>query len=304
MSDNKNGGNRANLLILLSFLAFVAVNAISYKFFSSDSVVWFENFVPSEESVTIISGTATPTTSTAKATGTVSATKTTETVSALKKTSTTRVSGDLEQKTSETATAVEVFEDELPLYIDINTADREELKLLDGIGDVRADAIIEYREANGGFKNIDEIKNVKGIGDGIFSEIADFIYVENPVYPENSENSEEIQEDYDNRDSEISENSEVPETSENDVSEKSVSEEEEEVTEYVPTLEDVAPINLNTADAELLLLLPYVDEEIADEILNLREEIGGFGNSYELLYLKSLTQEQVAEIVNYVTVGD
>lgn len=302
MSDNKNGGNRANLLILLSFLAFVAVNAISYKFFSSDSVVWFENFVPPEESVTIISGTATPTTSTAKATGTVSATKTTETVSALKKTSTTRVSGDLEQKTSETATAVEVFEDELPLYIDINTADREELKLLDGIGDVRADAIIEYREANGGFKNIDEIKNVKGIGDGIFSEIADFIYVENPVYPENSE---EIREDYDNRDSEISENSEVPETSENDVSEESVSEEEEEeVTEYVPTLEDVAPINLNTADAELLLLLPYVDEEIADEILDLRERMGKFNNSYELLYLKSLTQEQVAEIVNYVTVGD
>lgn len=298
MSDNKNGGDRANLLILLSFLAFVAVNAISYKFFSSDSVVWFENFVPPEESVTIISGTATPSTSSFKATGTVSATKTAESVSALKKTSATRVSGELEQKTSETATAVEAFEDELPLYIDINTADREELKLLDGIGDVRADAIIEYREANGGFKNIDEIKNVKGIGDGIFSEIADFIYVENPVY---SENSEEIQEDFENQ---YSENSEVPETSENDVSEESVSEEEEEVTEYVPTLEDVAPIDLNTADEELLLLLPYVDEEVADEILDLREKMGKFSNSYELLYLKSLTQEQVAEIVNYVTVGD
>ena len=302
MSDNKNGGNRANLLILLSFLAFVAVNAISYKFFSSDSVVWFEDFVPSEESVTIISGTATPSTSSSnsKATGTLSATKTAETVSASKKTSTTRVSGGSEQKTSETATAVEVFEDELPLYIDINTADREELKLLDGIGDVRADAIIEYREANGRFKNIEEIKNVKGIGDGIFSEIADFIYVENPVYPENSE---EIQENFENQ---YSENSEISEPPEDDVPEESVPEEPvtEPETEYVPTLDDVAPIDLNTADEELLLLLPYVDEEIADEILNLREEIGGFGNSYELLYLKSLTQEQVAEIVNYVTVGD
>ena len=101
-----------------------------------------------------------------------------------------------------------------------------------------------------------------------------------------------------------SENSEISELPEDDVSEESVSEEEEEVTEYVPTLEDVAPIDLNTADAELLLLLPYVDEEVADEILDLREKMGKFSNSYELLYLKSLTQEQVAEIVNYVTVGD
>ena len=42
--------------------------------------------------------------------------------------------------------------------ININTASREELKTLQGIGQVRADAIIKYREAHGPFKSLDELR--------------------------------------------------------------------------------------------------------------------------------------------------
>lgn len=55
--------------------------------------------------------------------------------------------------------------------VDINTATAEQLKTLNGIGDSKAKSIIEYREQNGGFKSIDEIKNVTGIGDKMFEKI-------------------------------------------------------------------------------------------------------------------------------------
>jgi competence protein ComEA len=59
--------------------------------------------------------------------------------------------------------------------ININTADISELIKLHGIGTVKARAIIEYRQQNGPFKSIEEIKNVKGIGEVTFNRIKDYI---------------------------------------------------------------------------------------------------------------------------------
>ena len=49
--------------------------------------------------------------------------------------------------------------------VDINTADAATLESLSGIGEAKAKAIIEYREKNGKFKNLDDLSNVPGIGD-------------------------------------------------------------------------------------------------------------------------------------------
>lgn len=61
--------------------------------------------------------------------------------------------------------------------ININTATKEELVTLSGIGDAKAEAIIEYRKTNGYFTSIEDILNVNGIGDAIFTKIKDFITV-------------------------------------------------------------------------------------------------------------------------------
>ncbi|MFT5874626.1 MAG: competence protein ComEA [Clostridium sp.] len=59
--------------------------------------------------------------------------------------------------------------------ININTASREELKTLTGIGDAKADVIIEYREQNGGFKSVEELTKVGGIGEKTLSKFIDKI---------------------------------------------------------------------------------------------------------------------------------
>ena len=61
--------------------------------------------------------------------------------------------------------------------ININTASREELKTLPGIGDLKAEAIIAYREEFGDFASVEDIKNVSGIKDGSYERIKDFIKV-------------------------------------------------------------------------------------------------------------------------------
>lgn len=62
--------------------------------------------------------------------------------------------------------------------IDINHASESELCALPGIGSTRAAAIISYREKNGDFANIEEIKNVSGIKAGTYEKICDYIKVQ------------------------------------------------------------------------------------------------------------------------------
>ena len=61
--------------------------------------------------------------------------------------------------------------------VNINTANQSELDSLPGIGPSIAQKIIDYREENGNFKNIEELQNVKGIGDAKYEEIKDRVTV-------------------------------------------------------------------------------------------------------------------------------
>jgi len=61
--------------------------------------------------------------------------------------------------------------------ININKADGQELQNLPGIGPAKAAAIIEYRNASGPFKTIEDLKNISGIGDKTFEKLKDLIVV-------------------------------------------------------------------------------------------------------------------------------
>lgn len=61
--------------------------------------------------------------------------------------------------------------------VNINRASKEELMTLSGIGESRAEAILQYRTEYGAFASIEDLKNVSGIKDGIYDKIKDKITV-------------------------------------------------------------------------------------------------------------------------------
>lgn len=61
--------------------------------------------------------------------------------------------------------------------LDLNTATAAQLETLPGIGAATAARIVEYREKNGGFKKIEELMNVKGIGEKSFLKLKPLVSV-------------------------------------------------------------------------------------------------------------------------------
>lgn len=61
--------------------------------------------------------------------------------------------------------------------INLNTADAEQLQTLPGIGPSRAEAIIAYRQQHGRFTSVDQLLEVKGIGEKILAGLEDYVIV-------------------------------------------------------------------------------------------------------------------------------
>ncbi|WP_226677357.1 helix-hairpin-helix domain-containing protein [Mesobacillus jeotgali] len=72
---------------------------------------------------------------------------------------------------------VQVGETEGNGTVNLNSAGSSELQTLPGIGPAKADAIIEYREMNGPYKSIEDLKEISGIGDKTFEKLKDLISV-------------------------------------------------------------------------------------------------------------------------------
>ena len=64
--------------------------------------------------------------------------------------------------------------------VNLNTATQAELEKLPGVGAATAKTIIEYRQKNGGFKKIEELMNVKGIGEKSFLKLKPLVTVTPP----------------------------------------------------------------------------------------------------------------------------
>lgn len=76
--------------------------------------------------------------------------------------------------TEEKQTATEM---NVNLPLNINTCTYEELLAIEDIGEARASAIIEYRDALGSYTAVEQIKNIEGIGESLYEKISPYLFV-------------------------------------------------------------------------------------------------------------------------------
>ncbi|HEL1732128.1 TPA: helix-hairpin-helix domain-containing protein [Streptococcus suis] len=80
--------------------------------------------------------------------------------------------------TSTTASSAMSQDEKNTTLVNLNTATEADLQTISGIGAKRAADIIAYREANGGFKSVDDLNNVSGIGDKTMESIRPYVTVD------------------------------------------------------------------------------------------------------------------------------
>lgn len=163
---------------------------------------------------------------------------------------------------------------------DINKVSVEQLMKINGIGRITADKIISYRNQVGIITNLLQLSEIDGIGNATIDRLSEFLYVSDEFYCEYN--------DYQGYES----------------AETSISyEEEPQATEYTQQHEpQLEKVNINTADAETISECLLINIELADKIIELREEIQYFSNPRELLYVDGISESMIAERMDYIEI--
>ena len=159
-------------------------------------------------------------------------------------------------------TTHEITQDYNSGLININTATASQLTALNGIGESKAAAIVEYREQHGDFGSVDELLNVPGIGEKILEGLRDQVTVGAPsVTADSAGTTHEITQDYSS-----------------------------------------GLININTATASQLTALNGIGETKAAAIVEYREQHGRFTSVDELLNVRGIGEKTLANIRGQITV--
>lgn len=169
--------------------------------------------------------------------------------------------------------------------VDINLVTKEQLMEIDGIGEVTADKIISYRSETGVIYNMDILTDISGIGESTLELLKEYLYVSESDY----------------RDIEEYTVTEEPVQTENDHEETQTETTAVSTTVQASVAEPVRQcVNVNEADAEEISEKLLIDIELAQNIVEVREQIQVYTNALELLYAKGMTESKLAELWDYI----
>ncbi|MDO4944147.1 MAG: helix-hairpin-helix domain-containing protein [Ruminococcus sp.] len=268
--------NEKGLYIVLGvMLAAASVTGICMQNDKSASVIIYSNsrndYEYSDSDISVESGKS----STKSSSGTTEKTTTTQTESS--------------QDSSETQT-----DEPTQFPVDINYVTREQLMEINGIGEVTADKIINYRSEIGVIYNMDLLTDISGIGESTLALLKEYLYVSESDYrdiEEYTETQEPVQTEVTSIDTERIYTEKPSETT------AAISSTTVQTTTAEPAMQCV---NVNEADAEEISEKLLIDIELAQSIVEVREKIQVYTNTLELLYAKGMTESKLAELWDYI----
>lgn len=177
---------------------------------------------------------------------------------------------------SDAETTSEEYYPNFPL--ELNTASAKDLTYINGIGESLAERIVEYARSYG-FYDVNDLLNVSGIGQSKFNSIRPYVYVDASGLPPKTETAASSFYDDFWGTSYASPN---------------------ETTD--PAAPEIYRVNVNTAGKADFMQLPGIDETLADNIISLRSQIGGFATIEELSLADGMTNSRLSAIWNYIYV--
>ncbi len=217
--------------------------------------------------------------------------------SATKKTVSATVPAETSSGT-ETQTQTEVRTEMIYSFpADINLVTAEQLMQIDGIGEVTAQKILDYRSGVGVIRNMDMLLEIDGIGEATLDKLKGYLYVSEGDYAEMTTSAEETGEE---RTEKVT--TEIPsaaaESAASTTAETSTRTSAAETTTAAPRMKKV---NINTAGAQELSECLLIDIGLAEDIVELRTNIQYFVNDLELLYVDGFSKEMLVERRPYIT---
>lgn len=156
--------------------------------------------------------------------------------------------------------------------LNINQATLEELDKLPGIGPKRAQLIIDYREANKGFRVVEELLNISGIGEKTYSQLERYVYVG------------ELQE---SQPASSTPRFAAPSSPLVTQGTAGIGQQERPQPVLTPDISRTR-ININTASFEELKSLKYIGDVLAERIIQYRQEHGPFSSPQDIMKVKGI----------------
>ena len=149
--------------------------------------------------------------------------------------------------------------------VDLNIVTKQQLILIDGIGEKTAKNIIDYKNMHGEFKNMQELLNVDNIGEKTLEILKKYLYIKNPIYENTSKK--------DNSDNSENQNDMV-----------------------------TFPIDLNIVTKQQLSLIDGIGEKTAKNIIDYKNMHGEFKNMQELLNVDNIGEKTLEILKKYLYV--
>lgn len=215
----------------------------------------------------------------------------TTTAKAPKKTSAKTAKTASEKRTEEAA--------EIYFPIDINLVTFEELIAIDGVGESTAEAILSYRDSVGVITYMEQLLEISGIGEGKLELLCGYLYVDDGDYspPTATIEPETVPPQETEAVTASPATTTAATTTVPPVRTETIG---ETVTE--PPEPERRSVDINTADEEEIAECLLIDPELAEGIVEMRETIGGYSSYLELLYVKGMSKELLAELKEFILV--